>query len=426
MKQLELVPLEERKAFSQLHTQFKDMEALVDELREVLRVGRSDSCIWRAERTLTMLQWCQLAGSCGGSLGLTLQQSCIPDVLTRCSTELARLVCLGVDDLDHVLDACTAALSNACGGSVRALSDVVLREEKQGDMASSTPSDTIEVVVGFADYSTSETGGRLWAGAVVLAAWFHEQRIWESWCSISSSSSRLYQRPLRVCEIGCGPALVSASLCAQFCRTAAVENEHSLTTDASDISRAATIHLLVTDVSPAAVTEADKTIRHRNGCSPNMIRRINKPTHRDDGNDSGDVNNIDCGGSARTTTSTLEWSCDVLDFSTIPKHLEGQFDIVFGSDVVYDFTIAAFVPKALIELLRPGTGVAYLCCESQRDAMKDFVPTIQSTFSKYLVVEINEAPQVVLKHYCLPTGMNPKCSLMKFRRTDVPYVADSE
>jgi hypothetical protein len=404
-KQLVLIPRAEREAQAQLRDQFTDMETLVDELRDVLRVGRTDTNVWRSQRTLAMLQWCKLAGSCGDAFGALLQQSGIPDVLTRCSREVSRLLCSGEEELDHVLDICTAALSNACGGTVRALSDVVLQVAAGGD-ACGRPGDRsdLDVVIGFADYSTGETGGRLWAGAVVLSAWFHEQQMLDEWFDMS----RRHHRPTMVCEIGCGPALVSAALCTDFHR------RDNFTANAATIT--CSIQLVVTDVSPHVVAEATKTIRDRNGCPSSMAKQ--RHPHK---NKCGDVND-DAQQQHREQDDEeplhLKWLCEVLDFSEISADLAGQFDVVYGSDIVYDFTIASFVPAALIKLLRPGTGVAYLCCESHRDAMKTFVSTVQETYADRLVVEMNESPQVQLRHHILPVGINPKCSLMVFRRTD--------
>jgi hypothetical protein len=406
-KQLVLIPRAEREAQAQLRDQFTDMETLVDELRDVLRVGRRDTNVWRSQRTLAMLQWCKLAGSCGDAFGVLLQQSGIPDVLTRCSRDVARLLCSGEEELDNVLDICTAALSNACGGTVRALSDAVLQVAAGGDACGR--SGDLDVVIGFADYSTGETGGRLWAGAVVLSAWFHEQQILDEWLDMS----RRHHRPTMVCEIGCGPALVSAALCTDFHR-----RDDFTAKAATTAVDTCSIQLVVTDVSPHVVAEATKTIRDRNGCPSSMTKQ--RRPHK---NNSADENDC-CRQKQRERENEeppplhLKWMCEVLDFSEISADLAGQFDVVYGSDIVYDFTIASFVPAALIKLLRPGTGVAYLCCETHRDAMKTFVSTVQETYADRLVVDMNESPQVQLRQHILPVGINPKCSLMVFRRTD--------
>lgn len=372
MIHVELIPRDAALARAQLRDRFGDVDTLADALRDVLLQARTDPSVWQRESTAVMLQWCRTAGSCGGDLGDLLLSANIPPLLTKCSTEITKACCQGAADLDDALALCTSALSNACGGAARALSDVVCR------VGGSAADESNDVVIGFADYASGETGGRLWSGAVLLALWFREEHLVENWLMWNKG-------PISLLELGCGPALVSAALCKQFQQVA------------SSTSSSTHLTLTVSDVSEAVVAEATKTLAERNLFAPQMV----------------------VGG------AELRWACRALDFASIPEDWHDAYDVVFGSDIVYDYAIAAHVPAALTALLRRGSGVAYLCCEAHRDAMKEFVPNIQRRFSTYLTVELF-LPEVVLQKHTLPQAINPHCSLMIFRRTDAPWKKKSD
>jgi predicted nicotinamide N-methyase len=361
MSAVTLFPKDEEFLQLQLKDRFDSVEAIVDTLRDALRDARQDTSVWTREAVIEILQWCKRAGACGGNLGALLQQEGVPDVLTRCSTEMSRACCNGAA-LDEELELCASALSNACGGTACSLGDFLFRVHGMPD-----------VVIGFTDYVSGETGGRLWAGAIILTVWFLENNIFDNWLLSNKET-------VSIVEIGCGPALVSAALCKWFC------------TRANVLKSRASLSMHITDVSEHVVAEASKTIAVRNACCNPMVF--------------GDAE--------------LRWTCDTLNFASIAEELIGSFDVLYGSDVVYDYTIAAHVPVAMAKLLRAGTGVAYLCCESHRDAMKDFVTNVQRAFSEYLSVEMY-AVNVALREHVLPAGVNPLCSIMIFRRTETQW-----
>ncbi|RNF08797.1 hypothetical protein TraAM80_02539, partial [Trypanosoma rangeli] len=106
-----------------------------------------------------------------------------------------------------------------------------------------------------------------------------------------------------------------------------------------------------------------------------------------------------------------------LDFASIPDAMCGQYDLVLGSDIVYDHTIASHVAPALARLLRTG-GMAFLCCERHRDGMVSFVDIIQAKMAGSLeVVATHADAQALLQQLQMIPGLtSTACSLVVLRR----------
>lgn len=377
-----LEPQAQTKTLQWLESKYTDIDGVKSVLEDTLREARRDPLVWNRPHVADVFRWAYAAGSCGAEMSSMLQREGVANLLTKAAAALTR-ASMEADpqldiDWDALLDACTSALSNSCGDAVRSPCELALNICRMD-----TDEAVFTTLLGFSDFTVSETGGRLWAGAVNLTLWLREQQCLVDWSSRRSTST---DGPLRVMEIGCGPALVSAALCRAF--------QSMVSPVAAEV--ASSIHLAVTDISHAVVEQVYDTIGHRNGCP--------KSLHN--------------GG------AELTWEAHTLDFAHIPKHLQNTIDVVLGSDVVYDYTIATFVAPALIQLLRLGSGTSILCCESHRDGMKEFLPLIHAKYGDYLEVVTVESP-IVLNHHRLPTGVNPQCTLMVFRRTLLKYDEES-
>lgn len=336
-----------------LEDAYGSADGLSDALERTVLLLRTSPVVIREPTVVDTLECIAYCGACGGDIAEELRRTPIPDLLTRFVAALLRYAA-DLECCDDVLRKAALASANCCGGAARHMSDL-----------SFTVDGTLRVVLGFADYATSETAARLWAGAILLSLWLREKDIISSWLSFASTALR---RPIRVLEIGCGPALLSAMI-AELAKDTVNACGGEMT-------------LHVTDVVECAVREALRTITERN---------------------------------ARPLPPWLVVEAYMLDMGAVPDSLAGQFDVVVASDIVYDHSIAALVGPALERVLCPQTGVAYVCCESHRDGMATFVDTIRRSFSDSLAVECIEAP-IALERHKPPAGTNELCTLMVFRR----------
>ncbi|RNF18218.1 uncharacterized protein Tco025E_04567 [Trypanosoma conorhini] len=267
----------------------------------------------------------------------------------------------------EIIDAASATISNCCGGTTRHDADMLFWVRLRGEV--------VRVVFGFADYAAGETGARLWPGSVALALYLVEKL----GVVLHSISATEEGRPLRTIELGCGPALVSLVLASRLSREPAWLRRTWLD---------------VTDISPAVVEEVRRSFTLRNGPELAALFEATEEVGR--------------GAAVRAFC---------LDFASIPEAMCGQYDLVLGSDIVYDHTIASHVAPALVRLLRAG-GMAFLCCERHRDGMFSFVDTIQATMAGSLEVVANHADaQAVLRQLQMIPGLtSTTCSLVVLRR----------
>ncbi|KAH9601248.1 Lysine methyltransferase [Trypanosoma melophagium] len=278
----------------------------------------------------------------------------------------------------QIIVVASAAISNCCGGTTRHNADMLLWVKMNGEV--------LRVVFGFADYAEGETGARLWAGAVALSLYtlehMHEMLLLPIPSTIPSKEAYC---PLRVIEIGCGPALVSLVFARCLMRYQQLLQYTRLD---------------VTDISPAVVAEVQQSFATRNG--PEMAALLTE--------------NIKVSQDAATAgVAIVRTFC--LDFSDIPAEISQQYDVVLGSDIVYDHDIAALVAPALLQLLRPG-GVAFICCERHRDGMVSFVDNIRTRMEDSLEVLANHADvQTELQQLNMIPGLTTTaCSLVILRR----------
>lgn len=324
-------------------------------------------------------------------------------------------------DVECLIAKASKALANCGEGVARRSADTTLEvyltnaqhvaTDGKGSIANATSQQTnntpcadgdvdmLQVCFGFADYTSGETGALLWAGAVGLSLY-----LVENFNAVIAERARdtmaCTGRPLRVVELGCGPALVSLVLAAMAAReTAAVP-----------------CRLDVTDVSPTVVEEAQRSFRTRNGAA--LAAMVVAKEEEEEST----------GKALNTDASCVYVSPDftvrpfILDFSDIPDELNAAYDVVVASDVVYDHAIAAHVAPALEKLLKPG-GVALLCCEAHRDGMSYFTDRIrvgQSSASHLRVVEKVRDVQTVLAQLQMLCSLTAStCSLMRIEKAVV-------
>lgn len=129
--------------------------------------------------------------------------------------------CRGAWDVEALLQASSKALANCSDGVACRCADTALEinltamECCDGHASASV----LRACFGFADYSSGETGAMLWAGAVGLSLYLVEN-FERCVADFAHRVQAAEHRPLRVIELGCGPALVSlvlASLLARRC-----------------------------------------------------------------------------------------------------------------------------------------------------------------------------------------------------------------
>ncbi|ORC88922.1 uncharacterized protein TM35_000141330 [Trypanosoma theileri] len=281
--------------------------------------------------------------------------------------------------MHQIIAVASAAISNCCGGTTRRDADMLLWVKMHDKM--------LRVVFGFADYADGETGARLWAGAVALSLYILEH--WNEMLLLpipKTLPNKEVDASLRVIEVGCGPALVSLVFA-----TCLLNCQQLLQCTRLD----------VTDISPAVVTEVRRSFATRNGPELAALLTENPQVSRRD--------------ATKATEAIVRTFC--LDFADIPAELCQQYDVVLGSDIVYDHDIAAHVAPALVQLLRPG-GVAFVCCERHRDGMVSFVDTIRTCMGNSLEVLANYADiQTELQQlHMIPGLTTTACSLVVLRR----------
>ncbi|KAK7197202.1 putative methyltransferase [Novymonas esmeraldas] len=291
-----------------------------------------------------------------------------------------------VAEVDALLLATSRALSNCSDGVARRCADTVLEVHRHATpctaeaaaAAAAAPPPSLRVCFGLADYASGETGAMLWAGAVALSL-----VIIESFDAVVAAPARNVRdsagRPLRVIELGCGPALVSLVL-------ASVAAAHDAAVPCA---------LDVTDVSATVVEEARQSFQRRNGQA--LAAMVS------DGDE-----------------QVFHVRLFNLDFSAIPDELREQYDVVVASDVVYDHAIAAHVAPALEALLRPG-GVALLCCEAHRDGMQTFTERIRAGHPDAPHLRVTQEArdvQEVLRELQMLTALSAStCCLMRIEKT---------
>ncbi|KPA75211.1 hypothetical protein ABB37_08527 [Leptomonas pyrrhocoris] len=316
-------------------------------------------------------------------------------------------------DLEELLEATSKALANCCEGVTRRCADTTLEVQldaksdtsihghelgnsrRSSSLIGTAPNDAavLRVCFGFADYTSGETGAMLWAGAVGLSLYLIENYqaiIVKKACEARAST----EAPLRVIELGCGPALVSLVLAAMA---------------AWDTPTTVPCCLDVTDVSASVVEEARRSFQHRNGPALSSMLDL----HSGHGGSANDEQ--------RTATSPASFQVRpfILDFGDIPPELCGVYDVVVASDVVYDYAIAAHVAGALEALLKPG-GVALLCCEAHRDGMAHFTQRIRLGHPNALHLRVTQElldVRTVLSQLEMPSGLTSStCSLMRIEK----------
>lgn len=299
-------------------------------------------------------------------------------------------------DVEALLHVASEALANCSEGVARRSADTTFEVQLDSTQHLSCAENgnrgaggTLSVCFGFADYTSGETGALLWAGAVGLSLFLIERYttlIAERAHAVHASTGR----PLRIIELGCGPALVSLVLAAMAARTSAPQLPPC--------------RLDVTDVSATVVEEARRSFLKRNG--PAVAAMV-----ADESSDG-----ISSSGSS---SSSLTVHPFVVDFSAISPELCGVYDLVVASDVVYDHAIAAHVAPALAALLRPG-GVALLCCEAHRDGMAYFTDRIRADASMLRVTaEVKDVQTVLTRLVMLSSLTASTCSLIQIEKSAV-------
>ena len=262
------------------------------------------------------------------------------------------------------------------------------------------------VCFGFADYASGETGAMLWAGAVGLSLY-----LIENFDVIIAKRAREVAagggQPLRMLELGCGPALVSLVVAAMAIRASPA---------------VAPCWLDVTDISASVVDEARRSFETRNGPAfANMLVAENDGTkagkegvsvpHMKDMNGSN-------GASAPNLSTGFHVRPFILNFCDVPQDLYGAYDVIVASDVVYDPAID--VAPALELLLKPG-GVALLCCEAHRDGMAYFTSRIRtgrcSTPHLRVAEEVRDVQTVLTRLQMLSSLTSSTCSFMRIEKS---------
>ncbi|KPI84750.1 hypothetical protein ABL78_6195 [Leptomonas seymouri] len=324
----------------------------------------------------------------------------------------------GSVDVEELLQATSKALSNCSEGVVRRCADTTLDIQLHADLDASVAHHSagsekrgpslvegvrkdaavLRVCVGFADYTSGETGAMIWAGAVGLSLY-----LVENYQPLIAQKAREVNartgKPLRVIEVGCGPALVSLVLAMMATRESAK----------------VPCCLDVTDVSAPVVDEARRSFQSRNGpaLSSMLVAQGGADT------DSAHTVKENQKGPTAISHPCFQVYPFTLDFSDIPPELCGVYDIVVASDVVYDHAIAAHVAPALDALLSPG-GIALLCCEAHRDGMSYFTQRIRSgqpNASHLRVTEdVRDVQAVLSRLEMLPSLTSSTCSLMRIEK----------
>lgn len=72
---------------------------------------------------------------------------------------------------------------------------------------------------------------------------------------------------------------------------------------------------------------------------------------------------------AHISVTTMDWT----DLSSYPPGTEGGVDVVLGSDLVYQKSIAPLLTKVLQRLLKPGGRFLYVAPETGRDGLPEFL-----------------------------------------------------
>lgn len=335
-------------------------------------------------------------------------------------------------DTDALVDSTARAISNCSPGVSRRAADCVFEAQLPGAAAAdggcalccptgdndtdinhindspnahhivnnaAAAADPLSVCFGFADYSSSETGAMLWAGAVGLSLYLLERGHQYLWgCQQQSQPGCGGGGGLAIMEMGCGPALVSLVV-------ADLLSRHG------PRGQGQPVRLDVTDLAAGVVAEVWRSFAQRNDFSrPGFTYTVNGgPTVGGDG----------AQDTAALSPPSLVVNSFCLDFSRVDEDpaLVGAYDVVLASDVVYDFTIARFVAPALEALLRPG-GVAILCCEAHRDGMAAFTAAIRGDAASRLEV-VEEEPDVrrLLRVLELPEGLTvSQCTIIGLRK----------
>lgn len=241
----------------------------------------------------------------------------------------------------------------------------------------------LSVVLGFSDWAETETGARLWAGAVGLSLFVLEN--FHDMMRAGAASAGM-----NVIELGCGPGLVSLVFARRFLGW---RKQQSLSGDAGRQDtepHPPRVRLDITDVSETVVAEVERSFSNRNGSDmrPPSLAAVG-----------------------------LKVNPCVLDFGAPPPEMRAQYDIVLGSDIVYDFHISSLVAPALQFLLRPG-GTAYLCCERHRDGMGSFVNDIQRFRRGELEVVrcVDDVQSCLVELEMMPGLTTSSCALIEIKK----------
>lgn len=307
-------------------------------------------------------------------------------------------------DGEALLKAAARAQSSCSAGPVRPLASQVLdvswggEEEGARGRQPNGPAGcpvcaqpgALQVTVSFADFASCETGAMLWAGAVGLSLYIMEH--WHTYFpSPADPEGRL--PPRRVLEVGCGPGLVSLT-------AAHLYNAHAA---ASVPCSPTALQWEVSDIAPDAVAEVCRAATV-GGALPH-VTVVSSPEEA---------------GHASSEGKGFVFVPRVLDFASIPTALYGQFDLILGSDIVYDFAIAACVAPALEKLMKP-SGMALLCCEAHRDGMPQFLDAVRAKTHVTTLEVVEEVADVnrLLSVWQLPPGVTESsCSLMILRKVN--------
>jgi len=375
----------------------------------------------------------------------------------------------GAFSAEAALAKASEALSNCGTGVTRRSADCVLEvllgstgamtrlaEEQQQQLSDMNTMSTLAVYFGFADYAACETGAMLWAGAVALSLYLIEN--YQRWvrlpgaplgpltaadrapnCASSPEATQTDScarqlcsggRGQRILELGCGPALVSLTVALYGSRVASCSHHclHECTGQASlqpsegaSFSPTAESHTLespceldISDIAPCVVREARRSVLLRNGpLLARMLRAGDEEVEEEEGHDA-----LRSAVTPPSPTAPFQIRCFCLDFSDIPSSLRGRYDLVVGSDIVYDYDIAAHVAPALEVLLCAG-GVALICCEAHRDGMQYFADHIrcqQSTSALEVVEEAKDITEVLTRLRMPPHLTASTCQLLVIYR----------